>query len=294
MTGPESGTATDTASDAAAGPSRNPAIIGWIAVVIGCAAVAAWIRWSPLAIKLVPMPSMETAATAFYVILFAPLIALAGLLGLVTRTRTFAPGHALAGWVPGALAIGLAGLLFAVATAWLNGGLLPDEGPPVAGGMIAVGLALTLVQVGAEEVVFRGWLQALLGALAGPWVGLLLASVLFAAMHLLGGELPPHALANVFLAGVLFGLLAQSSGGIVAPIAAHFGWNALEDLGFGLIPNPGVGPFGAIHNVQIVGPTIWGGGTEGLNASIGTTIALVALILPLLALLRRRAIATGI
>ena len=60
---------------------------------------------------------MELAATVFYVVLFAPLIALGGLLGLVTRIRTFAPGHGLAAWIPGALAMGIAGMLAAVGLA---------------------------------------------------------------------------------------------------------------------------------------------------------------------------------
>lgn len=270
------------------GPGQS-AVVGWIVAIVGCAAVAGWIHWSPPISELVPMPTIALAATAFYLVLFAPLIALGALLGWTTGIRTLAPGRNLAVWLPGALGAGGVGILATIGFAWLNGRFVTETGLPAASGLIMVGLALTLVQVGGEEVVFRGWLQPLLGRLAGAWVGLFLTSALFAAMHLLGGSMPLHALGNVFLAGIFFGLLAMRTGGIAAPVAAHFMWNAIEDLGFGLIPNPGVGPFGAVHNVAIGGSAIWGGGPEGLNASIGTTIALLALILPLLALRSREA-----
>jgi membrane protease YdiL (CAAX protease family) len=273
--------------DAAPADRRLTPLIGWIAVIVGSALVAGWVRWSPLFSDRVPVYTQAAAATVFYFVLFAPLIALGGMLGLITRTRTFAPGTGLGAWVPGALLAGAAGLLLSVGFAWLNGGLVPGRNLPTSTGLIALGLALTLVQVGAEEVIFRGWLQGLLSSLAGRWAGLLLAAALFAAMHLLGGEMPLQALANIFLAGLFFGLLAWRTGGIAAPLAAHYGWNATEDLGLGLSPNPGLGPFGAIHDVEISGPVAWGGGEEGLNASIGTTLVLIALILPLLVLRRK-------
>ncbi|HMP55013.1 MAG TPA: CPBP family intramembrane metalloprotease, partial [Novosphingobium sp.] len=66
------------------------------------------------------------------------------------------------------------------------------------------------------------------------------------------------------------------------PWAAHFAWNATEDAGLGLVPNPGNGPLGSLFDFDLVGSALWGGGPEGLNASIGTAAALVALIVPLL------------
>jgi membrane protease YdiL (CAAX protease family) len=276
-------TAPPAAVSRSASANTSP-VLGWIAVVAGSALVAGWVRWAPILSDRFPMPTQALAASLFYAVLFAPLIALGGVLGYITGTRTFTPGHRLAGWLPGGLGAGIAGLLLAAGFAWLNGGIVIGRNPPTSAGLLALGLLLTLIQVGAEEVVFRGWLQGLLGRLAGPWAGLALASVLFAAMHLLGGAMPPLALANIFLAGMFFGLLAWRSRGIIAPIAAHFGWNATEDLGLGLVPNPGLGPFGAVHDIEIAGPVMWGGGEEGLNASLGTTLTLVALILPLLAM----------
>ena len=91
-------------------------------------------------------------------------------------------------------------------------------------------------------------------------------------------------LLNLFLGGLLFGLLAARSGGLAAAIAAHFSWNWAEQLLFGLDPNPGIGSFGSILNLELVGSSWWGGSDEGLNASIAMTFALAMLLAPLLIL----------
>ena len=67
---------------------------------------------------------------------------------------------------------------------------------------------------------------------------------------------------------------------LVAPIAAHFAWNALEDLGLGLMPNPGTGPFGALRDFDLLGTQLWGGSEAGLAGGVGMTIVLVALLIP--------------
>jgi membrane protease YdiL (CAAX protease family) len=166
---------------------------------------------------------------------------------------------------------------------WLHGGLRPEANPLVPQGFIALGLAIALLGVLAEELLFRGWLQPALEDRVGPQWAVLLSAVAFSAFHLwAGGATDAISLANLLLGGLWFGLLAQRSGGLVAPIAAHLGWNVAEDIGFGLVPNPGVGELGALSNHQMVGPAIWGGSEEGINASIAMTLVLAALVIPLL------------
>ena len=38
------------------------------------------------------------------------------------------------------------------------------------------------------------------------------------------------------LGGIWFALLAQRSGGMLAPFAAHYGWNVAEDSGWAWCP----------------------------------------------------------
>ncbi len=79
-------------------------------------------------------------------------------------------------------------------------------------------LAVVALAAGVgEELLFRGVLQAAITAQAGPVVGVLVASILFAAGHALTRTYAVLAgLISVYL-GVLF----LRSGGVIAPIVAH-------------------------------------------------------------------------
>jgi membrane protease YdiL (CAAX protease family) len=258
------------------------AAIAWSAVVVGLALAVGWIevaqRWG----ASIPFDSPGTAMTEFYALVFGPLIVLAIGLGLVCRTNVFARGRSPARWALAGLACGAGGFQMTHGFSRLNGGLVPAQAAASSGGLIALGVALTLFQAAAEELLFRGWLQPVIVERIGAAGGIVLTAVLFGAFHMLGGTGGAISLVNLALGGLWFGLLAWRSGGVLAPLMAHFAWNAIEDLGFGLVPNPGAGPLGAWSDHDLVGSTLWGGVQDGLNASIGTTCVLVALILPLL------------
>ena len=143
------------------------------------------------------------------------------------------------------------------------------------------GIALIALQVGAEEALFRGWLQPVLGARWGAWAGLAGSSVAFTLAHFIGARWGALATLNLLLSGAVFGLLAYRTGGLWAPFLAHFGWNAVEACGVGLEPNPGVGVFGAAIDLDAVGPALWTGGGDRLNGSLATTLVLLALALGL-------------
>lgn len=153
------------------------------------------------------------------------------------------------------------------------------------GGIAALlgGSLLILFQASVEEVYFRGWLQPMLVRAWGNAAGIVATALAFAALHLMGGERSLVTLLNLLLGGLLFGLLALRSGGIVLPAAAHFAWNWAEAIGLGLAPNPGVGSFGAIVDLDLTGSANWGGSAEGLNASLAMSFVLVALLLPVAA-----------
>ncbi|KPF69578.1 hypothetical protein IP88_11580 [alpha proteobacterium AAP81b] len=178
------------------------------------------------------------------------------------------------------LALGLAGVGLAAAQAIVAGTLTSATGANEAAWLL-LGILAILVQAGGEEIAFRGWLQPLLARAAGPLPALLLPTLAFMAMHLVGGARAPLALVNLFLGGLWFALLAWRSGGIALPAAAHIAWNTTEQLLLGLDPNPGVGAYGALADFDLIGSAWWGGSDQGLNASLGTTAVLLALIVPL-------------
>jgi hypothetical protein len=147
--------------------------------------------------------------------------------------------------------------------------------------VLLLGLGAIVVQVVAEEVYFRGWLEPALTRRWGWTAGIVAAALAFAALHVAGGARAPISLVNLFLGGLMFGLFAARGGGLAAAVGAHLAWNAVEQLGYGLDPNPGVGSFGSLANLELAGAAIWGGSDQGLNGSIGMTIALLAIVVPL-------------
>jgi uncharacterized protein len=268
-------------------PSTHPGVAAGASLVLGGGVMAALLGLGPGLVERHVLPVLgqgasEAAAEALFAVAIFGVMALLALLagrvsGIAAATPGRAPGQALA---IGA-AIGLAGIGIAISYSAIAGLVHSGAGRgsalPILGGAFVV-----LVQVTGEELYFRGWLQPVIARAWGAPAAIGIVSALFAALHLLGGPLSAVSLINLLLGGILFGLLAARTGGIVAPVAAHFAWNAAEQLVFGLDPNPGVGPFGSIFDLDLSGAARWGGSGEGLNASIGMTMALLVVLVPLL------------
>ena len=121
-------------------------------------------------------------------------------------------------WRPLALLIlPLAALLI---TAWQLGALKPDVGLPHWWWLFAFNnLVFTCV---AEEALFRGLIQQGVASRSKPWLGLLVASLLFGAAHLAGG---PLLVLFAALAGACYGLAFQLSGRLSVAILLHFLFN---------------------------------------------------------------------
>lgn len=264
----------------------------WAVVVVGQAHAMDWITILIGPDRASNEPPM--VETVFNVIIFAPLIVVAIAASLVERRNALKPGRRPLASLGVGLLVGLAGLSVCVLYAWLAGTLATNGPSDATARLLLWGLGVTAFQVVAEEVYFRGWLQPALAARWGQAAGIAAAAAAFGTLHLAG--VPEHrlsavSLANLFGGGVMFGLFAARGGGLAAAIGVHFAWNAAEQLGWGLDPNPGSGSFGAMMDKELVGSALWGGSGEGLNGSIGMTVALLAIIAPL-ALLSWRRLAT--
>jgi membrane protease YdiL (CAAX protease family) len=251
-------------------------------VAAALVAIAAWLFFAPAAAsELAGTTAGAMSEAIFTVVIFGPLLAF-GLAGAaMSGLQAYQPGQSplrAGGW---GIAIGLGGVLLATGYAALAGTLEHGTGGGFSAALL-VGLAVIAVQVAAEEMVFRGWLQPLLTRVTGSPVAIGGIAISFAALHMLAGARDMVGLINLTLGGVLFGLLAARGGGIAGAFAAHFAWNATEQLGLGLDPNPGLGSFGAIIDLDLVGALRWGGSEEGLNASWAMAIALCAFLVPLL------------
>ncbi|MDO5092688.1 MAG: type II CAAX endopeptidase family protein [Propionibacteriaceae bacterium] len=117
--------------------------------------------------------------------------------------------------------------------------------------IVAIGSPL---QAAAEEVFFRGYLQQTIGSVTGrAWVGVVVASLVFAFMH--GGQnsaLFVHRLGF----GLIAGWLVVATGGLEAAIAVHI-----------------------VNNLMAFGYAVFTGGVAALTAvrAISWTAAIAAL-----------------
>jgi membrane protease YdiL (CAAX protease family) len=123
----------------------------------------------------------------------------------------------------------------------------------------------------------RGGLQALLARSMGDLHSISLTALAFAAMHVVGGDRSWLEVANIALAGIVFGLLMAGTKSLLAPVCAHMTWNLMEAC-IGLYQNPGLAPFGALFDVDLQGPPLWGGSASGLGGSVALTMATVAVL----------------
>jgi membrane protease YdiL (CAAX protease family) len=190
----------------------------------------------------------------------------------------------------GGLAFGFGGSCAAAAVANLAGAVGVGQASGALGliGPLLAALAGLGCQALAQEAFFRGWLQPVLCARWGSWPGLIAAAVVFAAFHVALGAHGAITALNLLLFGMLLGLLALRSGGLVAPISAHFAWWGAQDLIFG----PGGRPPGAL-GLNLQGPAWWSGGVNSMNGSLAMTVVMAILLTTLAGARPRRSTAAA-
>lgn len=276
------------AVDEAARPGRSWVVLGLglivcAAAIVGGRALGALV--SGLIVAHAPSAWAEMLGqVSFYVCVFLPLW-LAAIVGGAVEGRVVwrkEPRALVA--IPVGLALGGLGFGLALALAAAFGAVVGGTAPQAAAaGGILVGALIVLFQAGGEEIFFRGWVQPVLCARFGPWIGLLVTAAMFTGLHLVVGARTPLAVLNLMLGGLLFGLLALRTGGLWAAFSAHWAWNWTESGVLGLDPNPGVAPTGALIDLDLAGPAIWSGGADGMNGSLAATAVLLTLVVATMA-----------
>ena len=176
------------------------------------------------------------------------------------------------------IALGVAMILLAVALMLLTGDLTfaRDHGTVAAAlGTMATSFAVLLLPAAADEAVFRGYPIQVLARAGGAPLAVLTTSAAFAAVHAGNPEIGTLALTNIFLAGVLLGVVYLRTASLWAATAVHLGWNwgmaGLFDLpvsGLGWIQVPAFEPV-------VSGPGWWNGGAFGPEGGVIGTIVFV-------------------
>ncbi|MBL8929751.1 MAG: CPBP family intramembrane metalloprotease [Kineosporiaceae bacterium] len=174
------------------------------------------------------------------------------------------------------LAIGTA-LMAVVAGTLAALGVLRVEGSSSSGGIL-VGLMIGVGAAFAEEIFFRGILLRLLDRHFGTWPALAYTAVVFGAVHLVNPEATAWgAVAITIEAGLLLGAAYLYTRRLWLPIGIHLAWNAM--LG-GVIGSDVSGAgldSGGLLTTTIEGPDWLDGGSMGLEGSVVTVVAGLAL-----------------
>jgi membrane protease YdiL (CAAX protease family) len=178
----------------------------------------------------------------------------------------------LRGFLLGVVMFG-ASILFLLAF----GAVSTERGDPAQSGAAAllgvlVVLSGWIVQGGAEELLVRGWALPVIGARIRPWVGVLVSSLLFAAMHGLNPGLSVLALVNLALFAVFAALFALREGSLWGISALHSAWNWVQGniFGFAVSGTPAGG--GTLLDLATGGPQWLSGGDFGPEGGLGVTV----------------------
>ena len=133
-------------------------------------------------------------------------------------------------------------------------------------------MLLFFVQSTFEELVIRSFLLPTLAHRFNIWIGLIISSIVFAFLHFDNTNSSWLSLFNIFVAGMLLGIIYLRYMQIWAPIGLHMSWNFLQGNFYGFEVS-GIDVYSYIDSVE-VGPDIWTGGGFGFEGSIIASILL--------------------
>ncbi|TXK81888.1 CPBP family intramembrane metalloprotease [Paenibacillus sp. N3.4] len=147
-----------------------------------------------------------------------------------------------------------------------------------------LGSFLLFIGVGVNEELFaRGFLQGLVKAKFGASMGMAVSTFVFALLHSFNPGMwdSPLPFINLLLAGLLFAVCREYSGGLWMPIGMHVSWNFFQGcmFGFGVSGTPMV----SWMQAQPKGSLYLSGGIFGAEGSFVTTVILLIGILGLYA-----------
>jgi membrane protease YdiL (CAAX protease family) len=189
-------------------------LIGVLAVLV---AAAAWSRAGPSWLQPVTGPLL-----AGVVVLIS---------GLSWNEAGFGAAAGSVRWAAAGAGLVAAGYAVALAVPPLRRrAFAPDPRPPAYTALVAVPLATVIF----EEVAFRGVLWGLIAREHGGWWAGAVTSVLFGLWHARPRRDRPLVVLGTVLfttaAGVVFAVLRQQGGNLLAPVAVHWAANGLGVL----------------------------------------------------------------
>jgi len=135
-----------------------------------------------------------------------------------------------------------------------------------------------LVQGAAEEILSRGWMFQVIGSRYKPWLGVLITTIFFSAIHLGNSGINPVSVFNLLLFSLLMILFVMKDGSLWSACAWHSAWNWSLGNFYGLSVS-GSGEKVSIFDLNATGNELISGGGFGPEGSLVTTFVLIVAII---------------
>lgn len=135
-------------------------------------------------------------------------------------------------------------------------------------------LLLFIIVAVIEETVFRGLILGNLKESINKYLALAVSSVLFVLIHLLNSGISLVSIMNLFLAGLIMGVLFILFDNLWMPIGFHLSWNFFQGPVFGFNIS-GLKIDGILKPIHVDNSIKYTGGDFELEGSFLTTIVLV-------------------
>jgi membrane protease YdiL (CAAX protease family) len=176
--------------------------------------------------------------------------------------------------------LGAATLFLAALLATITRGIhlrFDTAGERAIGETLATSALLFVFAAAAEEMLFRGYPLQTLTRAQLAWLGVLLTSVPFAAVHLNNPHaVPGFTFVNTALAGVWLAVAYLRTRSLWLPLGLHWAWNWAQASLLGL-PVSGIeriAPAPLLHAMN-AGPDWLTGGSYGIEGGAACTVALL-------------------
>lgn len=138
-----------------------------------------------------------------------------------------------------------------------------------------------------EEIVFRGVLFRIIEQEQGSWLALAISAVIFGGLHLINENATVFgAIAIMLQAGLMLGAAFMATRRLWLPIGIHFAGNFVQSGIFGLAVSGNKAQEGLLRS-SLTGPELLTGGAFGVEGSIVTIAAGLALTVVFLWLARK-------
>jgi len=133
-----------------------------------------------------------------------------------------------------------------------------------------------LLNVIMQNCLVRGYLFSLFKEKYNVIVAVIITTILFTALHGGAFEAGIIAVLNVATMSIFVSLLLIYTGGLIAPIIAHFVWNSLGRLILGVVSMADDYP--NLFNISLSGSTLISGGAYMIEGSIVVLVMNILLI----------------